>query len=181
MNIEIVSGSPRKESITYRQAVYLQKHLTAKTQHNIGLIDVREWNLPVLQDQVFSSVDNTPEQYKPLASRMFSAHAFIMVTPEYNGSYTPALKGMFDYFPKQMHKPFGIVTASSGNLGGIRASQQLQLLICALFGVPSPYMLVTPQVDKKFDTNGNLLEESFQHSINTFVHEFLWLAEKLHP
>ncbi len=44
---------------------------------------------------------------------MFAANAFIIVTPEYNGSYTPAMKNLFDHFPKQIHKPFGIVTAST--------------------------------------------------------------------
>jgi NAD(P)H-dependent FMN reductase len=89
------------------------------------------------------------------------------------------MKNIFDHFPKQMHKAFGIVTASTGSLGGIRASQQLQLLICALFGIPSPYMLVTPHVDRKFDEDGYLVDESFTNSINTFVTEFLWLAERL--
>ena len=45
----------------------------------------------------------------------------LLVTPEYNGSYTPALKNLFDHFPKQSRKPFGIVTASPGALGGMRA------------------------------------------------------------
>ncbi|HYH16681.1 MAG TPA: hypothetical protein VD794_15730, partial [Flavisolibacter sp.] len=56
---------------------------------------------------------------------------------------------------------------------------QLQQLVYALFGVGSPYMLVTPAVDKKFDTDGNLLDESFKKSIDVFIREFLWLAEKL--
>ncbi len=179
MNIEIVSGSPRKESITFRVALFLQRCLREKTKHNINIIDVREWNFPTLQEQVYSSVAATPDPYKPLAERMFSADAFILVTPEYNGSYTPPLKNLFDHFPKQMHKPFGIVTASPGALGGVRAALQLQFLICALFGIPSPYMMVTPQVEKKFDAQGNLLDNSFQNSINTFINEFLWLAEKL--
>ncbi len=179
MNIEIVSGSPRKESVTFRLAMFLEKLLKEKTAHQVNIIDVRVWNFPTLQEVVYSSVENTPDAYKPLAERMFSADAFIIVTPEYNGSYTPAMKNLFDHFPKQLHKPFGIATASPGSLGGIRASQQLQLLICALFGIPSPYMLVTPQVDKKFDAEGNLVDGSFQNAVNTFVHEFLWLAENL--
>lgn len=179
MNIEIVSGSPRQESVTYRIAIFLQKHLQNKTRHNINIIDVREWNFPVLQEQVFSSVANTPDHYKPLAKRMFDCNAFIIVTPEYNGSYTASMKNVFDHFPKQMHKAFGIVTASTGSLGGIRASQQLQLFIGALFGIPSPYMLVTPQVDKKFDKDGNLMDQSFSNSIHNFITEFLWLAERL--
>lgn len=179
MNIEIVSGSPRQESITYRVALFLQKCLSEKTEHTVNIIDVREWNFPTLQEVVYSSVDNTPEHYKPLAKRMFAADGFIFVTPEYNGSYTPPLKNLFDHFPKQMHKAFGIVTASPGALGGVRAALQLQMLVYALFGIGSPYMLVTPQVDKKFDAEGNLIDKSFQNSISNFITEYLWLLEKV--
>jgi NAD(P)H-dependent FMN reductase len=181
MNIEIVSGSPRRESITFRLAVFLQKIISEKTSHNVNILDVREWNFPTLQEEVYSSVEKTPDNYKPLAQRMFGANAFIIVTPEYNGSYTPSMKNLFDHFPKQFHKAFGIVTASPGAMGGMRASQQLQLLVNALFGIASPYMLITPQVDKKFDAEGNLLDLSFSNSIHTFLTEFFWLAERMIP
>lgn len=112
---------------------------------------------------------------------MFNADAFILVTPEYNGSYSPALQNLIDHFPKQSHKAFGIVTASPGAMGGMRSSQQLLLLIPALFGIASPYMLVTPFADKKFDSEGRLLDPGFEKNIHQFVSEFLWLAETLHP
>ena len=133
MNIEIIAASPRKESVTYRVALFLQKYMAEKTEHNVNIIDVREWAFPLMQQEVFSSVERTPETLKPLAQRMFDANGFIMVSPEYNGSYTSALKNLFDHFPKQTHKTFGIVTASPGIMGGMRASQQMQLLINALF------------------------------------------------
>lgn len=178
MNIEIISSSPRAASVTNRLALFLQKYFTEKTNHNIGLIDVRDWNLGLLQN-VFSSVDKTPEQYKPLAERIFAADAFILVTPEYNGSYSPALNNLLDHFPKQSRKPFGLVTASTGAMGGMRASQQLLLLVPALFGIASPQMLVTPMVDKKVDENGNLIDEAFIKNVDVFANEFLWLAESL--
>jgi NAD(P)H-dependent FMN reductase len=177
MKIEIISGSPRATSGTHRVALHLQKALE-DTGNEIGMIDVREAALPLLQ-KVFTSIDNTPQEYKELAVRMFEAEAFIIVTPEYNGSYSPAMQNLFDHFPKQHHKVFGLVTASPGALGGIRAAMQLQQFVMALFGIPSPYMLVTPAVDKKFDAAGNLLDASFQKSIDTFIKEYLWLAEKV--
>ena len=180
MNIEIISGSPRENSVTHRVALFLKKFLQEHTTHTVDIIDVKEWDLPLLQN-VFVSVDATPEEFKPLSKRMFNAHAFILVTPEYNGSYTPALKNVLDHFPKQSHKTFGIVTASPGMMGGIRATQQMQLLINALFGIASPHMLVAGMVDKKFDAEGNLIDENFQKTIDVFVREFLWLAESLHP
>ena len=180
MNIEIIAGSPRTNSVTHRLALFLQKHLAATTQHQVNIIDVRDWKLPLLE-KVFSSIETTPEEFKPLAERMFAADAFILVTPEYNGSYSPALQNLMDHFPKQSHKPFGLVTASTGAMGGMRASQQLLLLVPALFGITSPYMLVTPFVDKKFNENGDLIDESFSKSIDLFTNEFLWLAETLRP
>ncbi|MFN4285791.1 MAG: NADPH-dependent FMN reductase [Lacibacter sp.] len=181
MNIEIVTGSPRKESVTYRVALFLLRQLRSQTQHNVNILDVRDWPLPALQQQVFQSVATTPDPLKPLSERMFGAQAFILVTPEYNGSYTPALKNLFDHYPKQSRKAFGIATASPGIMGGMRATQQLQLLINALFGIGSPHMLVVGQVDKRFDAEGNLLDTSFQKAADVFVQEFLWLAESLHP
>ena len=179
MNIELVSGSPRKDSVTHRVVLFLQKYLSEKTNHSVNVIDVRDWEINVLQQQTYKSVESAPVQLQPLAKRMFNADAFILVSPEYNGSYTPALKNLFDHFPKQSHKTFGIVTASTGVLGGMRASQQMQLLINALFGIGSPYMLITPEVDKKFDEHGNLISLSFQKNMDVFITEFLWLAENL--
>lgn len=178
MRIEIVSGSPKKNSTTYRLALFLNNLLKERTEHEVNILDIREHPLSLLQ-KVFATIEDAPEEHKELAERIFNADAFIIVTPEYNGSYSPAMQNMFDHFPKQHRKPFGLVTASPGALGGIRAAMQLQQFVLALFGIPSPYMLVTPQVDKKFDAEGNLIDAGFQKSIDVFVNEYLWLAEKL--
>ena len=64
-------------------------------------------------------------------------------------------------------------------MGGVRASQQLLLLVPALFGIPSPYLLIVPAVDKKFSADGDLLEASFSNNVHNFMTEFLWLADKV--
>src|ERR1700754_4838894 len=125
MKIEIITGSPRKNSVTFRIALFVQQYLKENTQHEVAIIDAKQWNLPPLQS-VFSSIDTTPSEWKQLSERMFSADAFILVSPEYNGSYSTLLKNLLDHFPKQYHKPFGLATGSTGAMGGIRAAQQLQ-------------------------------------------------------
>ncbi|MCU0375666.1 MAG: NAD(P)H-dependent oxidoreductase [Chitinophagaceae bacterium] len=178
MRIAIISASPRANSVTYRVALFLQNYLAQHTEHQIDMIDVRDYHLPMLQE-VWTSVEKTPDEFKPLSEKMFGADAFIMVTPEYNGSYAPAMKLIFDQYPKQSRKAFGIVTASPGAMGGMRATQQMQLLVPALFGILSPYMLVIPAVDKKFDEAGNLTDANFQKQVDLFAKEYLWLAETL--
>jgi chromate reductase len=178
VKIEIISGSPRQESLSARVATYLQKHLSEITDAEVGIIDVRAYELPFVQ-RVWTSVDAVPAQWKELGERMFSADAFILVTPEYNGSYSPAMKNLLDHFPKQLHKPFGIVTASPGIMGGIRASQQMISLVAALFGIVSPHMLIVPAVDKKFDVEGNLIDPNFFKAIELFTNEYIWLVNKI--
>lgn len=178
MIIEIISGSPRANSLTHRVALNLKSWFIKNTSHEVDIISLQEWEIPPIQS-VWVSAEKAPLALRPLAERVFTADAFILVTPEYNGSYSPAMKNLLDHFPKQLHKPFGIVTASPGAMGGIRASQQLLLLVPALFGITSPNMLIVPSVDQKFDEEGNLLDMKFQNVINTFTTEFLWLAEKL--
>ena len=152
MNIEIVSGSPRAASVTVRVAKYLQQYLSQHdSKHSVGLIDVREWKLGQLQN-VFNSVTNTPDEFKPLAEKMFSADAFIIVTPEYNGSFSSEIKNLFDHFPKQARKAFGIA---------------------------SPNLLIVPFIDKKFNEQNELVDAAFEKQIHVFITEFLWLAERL--
>ncbi|HEY0356417.1 MAG TPA: NAD(P)H-dependent oxidoreductase [Flavisolibacter sp.] len=177
MRIEIISGSPRGSSITFRVALHLEAELKKKGA-DVGIIDLREVEFPLLQ-AVFTTVESAPEQYRAVVKRMFDAQAFILLTPEYNGSYSAALKNLMDHFPKQHHKVFGIVTATTGAMGGVRAALQLQELVYALFGIGSPYMLVVPHVDKKFEAGGTLVDENFKKSIELFIREFLWLADKI--
>ena len=70
MRIEIISGSPRPNSVTHRVALHLQKLLQEKTEHEVDIIHLKDWNLPAVQS-VFVSVDYTPDEFKPLAKRMF--------------------------------------------------------------------------------------------------------------
>jgi NAD(P)H-dependent FMN reductase len=180
MKITIISGSPRLESTTFRVAAYLQKYFPAHyAAHEFTLVDVRDYPLPFVQN-VFGSVAETQPQWKPLAEIMFSSDAFVLVTPEYNGGYSPAMKNLLDHFPKQMKKVFGMATASPGAMGGMRAAQQMQQMVCAFFGIPCPNMLLVPAVDKKFNLQNELTDAEFEKGIAAFAKEFIWLAEAVH-
>ncbi len=176
--ILIISGSPRKESKSARLASHLYRSLKSFDEFNVVMLDVRDTPLPVFES-VFETEETTPEPYRLLAKKIFESDAYVVITPEYNGSYTAALQNLFDHFPRQQKKVYGIVTATNGSMGGMRASQQLLLLIIALFGIVSPYMLITPFVDKKFDENGVLLDHTFQQKIKFFLDQFIWLVRKI--
>lgn len=180
MNIEIISGSPRQGSLSHRVALHLKEQLTERApRHHTGLISMQDTVYPFVQS-VWQTKEHIPEDKQESAYRIFDAHAFILVSPEYNGGYSPAMKNFLDHFPKQTHKVFGIATASPGALGGMRSAQALLHLVPGLMGIASPSLLITPAVEKKFDEAGKLLDEAFAKNIDTFLTEFLWLAERVH-
>ncbi|MCR9015294.1 NADPH-dependent FMN reductase [Aquiflexum gelatinilyticum] len=178
--IVIISGSPRNGSISNRIAVNLFKKLEKEENLQIDLIDMKEsFMLPI--QKVWQSKDDVPAEYLDLFTKMDEADGFIIVSPEYNGGYSSVMKNFLDHFSKPIfrQKAFGIVTGSTGLMGGMRAAQQLVQLSVALFGIVSPTLLVTPQMDKKFDENGVLLDGSFEKPIERFLEDYFWLVERL--
>ena len=89
MKIEIISGSPRINSLTRRVALHLKNLIKEITEHEVDIFDMKDWTVPPVQS-VWVSLDKTPDEFKSLAERIFTADAYIVVTPEYNGSYSPA-------------------------------------------------------------------------------------------
>ena len=178
MRVEIISGSPRAVSLTKRLAQHLAKRLNNIPELNVGLIDIRENQWGAVEN-VCQGSRTAPSERLEIVSRVFDADAFILVTPEYNGSYSPALKNFLDHFPKQNEKVFGIVTASPGAFGGMRAALQLQTLVYGLMGIGSPQMLIVPGVDSKFLEDGTLTDEAFGQSVDVFIERFLWLSRAI--
>lgn len=178
--IVIISGSPRNGSISNRIALNLFKKLEKEENLHVDLIDMKESFMPPIQ-KVWQSKDDVPAEYLDLFTIMDEADGFIIVSPEYNGGYSSVMKNFLDYFSKPIfkQKAFGIVTGSTGLMGGMRAAQQLVQLSVALFGIVSPTLLVTPQMDKKFDEKGELLDATFEKPIERFLEDYFWLVERL--
>ncbi len=181
MNIIIISGSIRENASTIKVSRNLQRHL--HHYHNVvaEVIDLKEYDYPIWRE-VFEKEVNPPLMCVRLQDKLQEAEAFIFVTPEYNGSYSLALKNMVDYFGLTVFekKVIGVTAVSTGGMGGIRAGLQLQQLILAIFAIPVPQMLLVPNIHQHFDEDGVLLDASFEKNVSLFTREFLWLSEAVY-
>lgn len=180
MNIIIVSASTRTGRQTHKAALALEKKINTTPDARAEILDLKEANLPLFEDVM--QMDASPENpINKAFTFLDKADALIFVTPEYNGSYSSALKNLVDFYPKKTfaNKAVGTVSITTGVLGGMRAALQLQQLILALWAIPCPHMLLIPAVHTKFDEMGNIIDSSFEKNIDTFLSEFLWLASAL--
>lgn len=177
MNIAIISGSARPIRQSHQVALSVKGKLDAVKQDN-WMWDVKESNLPLL-DFIFESHPQPGDELRSLKSKLDSTDAFIIISPEHNASYPGSLKNSMDYFFDEYgNKPFGIISVSSGALGGINAVKNLQQYIIKLNGIVCPQFLITPKVQTLF-SDGKLADESYGTRMDQFIDNFLQFAKKV--
>ncbi len=177
MNIAIISGSARPLRQSHQVALALQDKLNTLKRDN-WLWDVKESNLPLL-DYTFESHPQPGEALRNLKPKLDSSKAFIIVSPEHNANYPGSLKNSMDYFYEEYgNKPFGIISVSSGVLGGINAVKNLQQYIIKLNGIVCPQFLITPRVQTLFG-DGQLTDDSYGTRMDQFIENFLQFAKKV--
>lgn len=179
MKIAIISASIRQGRQTHFVAEELLRRLQQHQELEPQLLDLQEYAFPLFQG--LYTEENATEATTQLRQQLQAADALLFVSPEYNGSYTAALKNMTDGFSKSLFsgKPIGVVSVSSGVLGGMRAAQLMQQLVLALFAYPIPQLLLVPEVTAKFSENGDLLDSHFGKKIDAYLQQFRWFAEAI--
>ena len=180
LNITILYGCIREGRQSVRAANAVKKALDKSGKVNITFIDLKEkeWELPVMKERLKDIKGTPPEVLVKMSNHIKNADGIVFITPEYNNSYSGALKNCVDYFTTEWaKKPIGIVCASAGKMGGINASNLTQLLILAINAYPMPYKLLVPDLEKSIDTEGNALNEMMQKNIDKFVDEYLTFVE----
>jgi len=174
MKVTIVLGSARQGRQSHKIAHYLQQQLAARTVET-DLIDLAEDRLPLLEDSL--GIEGLIQK---IGARLAAADALLFVTPEYHGSFSGVLKNALDYFWAEFQrKPIGVATVSSGRLGGINASTQLQHVILSLGAYPLPLKLLVPEIHNAFEVSSNQLNDTITESARKFLNEFLWFAEAI--
>lgn len=179
MKIALLSASSRIGRQSHRVALALERNLKSRKGIEPTLVDLGAYKFPPLE-AIYQNHPNKPEGTEEVQKIFDDCDGFIFVSPEYNGGYSGTLKNSIDYFKKEyFRKPIGVCSVSAGAMGGVRAAHQMQLLVMALFGYPVPQTLMVPTVQDRFDEDGNYLDKSFETKVNTFVENYLWLAEAI--
>ncbi|CAN5481971.1 NAD(P)H-dependent oxidoreductase [soil metagenome] len=133
VRLMIIVGSVRPGRVGLPIATWVRERAEANGGFEVDFVDLVELALPFMDEP------NHPmlQQYtKPhtiaWAARVAAADAVLFVTPEYNHSYSAALKNSIDYLNKEWwRKPVGFVSYG-GVSGGTRGVVALDQVIAPL-------------------------------------------------
>jgi NAD(P)H-dependent FMN reductase len=179
MKTIILTGSVRKGRQSHKAAHYIAGMLKGRNVET-DLIDLTQTPLPILGTQE-AETSEAINNIARVGARITEADALIFVTPEYHGSFSGVLKNALEHYWEEFQKkPVAVVAASSGRMGGINASTQLQHVILSLGAFPMPYKLLISEIHNAFDESGKPKNERIIKSTAKFLDELLWFAGALY-
>ena len=124
--------------------------------------------------------ESLPERVVQLKARVRAADAILFVTPEYNYSVPGVLKNAIDWGSRPYGdsawegKPVGVMGASPAMAGTARAQYHLRQMFVFLNMLPMnrPEIMIG-QAEKRFDDDGNLVDENTREHIRKFLDAFV--------
>lgn len=149
------STPPQPKRLGERVCAFLVAHLSSRFETT--LIDPLDYPHTEVFKPVFAYAEGSkPEPLSALERRIREADAYVMVSPEYNHSMSPALADLLNHFPSSAFafKPSLIATYSSGQWGGTRAALNMRSYLSELGCLPVSAMLHFPHADTAFEAEG---------------------------
>jgi NAD(P)H-dependent FMN reductase len=134
LNLLVFLGSARASSPPQpvRLGLRVARACVAQLQdagHTVTLIDPLDVPLdPVFTPHFAFAAGKAPAALQALAEQIAAADGYVMVSPEYNHSMSPALANLLNHFASSLFafKPSAIVTYSAGQWGGARAAMGMR-------------------------------------------------------
>lgn len=173
MYIPIILGTARKGRQSEKVANFILG-MVKSSGIEAEIVDVRDYRI--------ESTDNTKEipQAKKWKEKLLRADGLIIVSPEYNHSYSGELKMFIDMlYEEYFGKPVGLVGVSRGPWGGTRGIQALRLTCLALGMFPLFETVYFPNIQDQFDEKGNIKNESYKKQVNGLLNSLAKSAEAL--
>lgn len=126
LRIAIIIGSTRPNRRGEAVGQWVYEHARQRTGAEYELIDLREVNLPLLDEPQSPAMHQYANEHtKRWSARIEPCDGFVFVSPEYNHSTCAALKNALDFLYREWNnKAAGFV--AYGNAGGARAVEHLR-------------------------------------------------------
>lgn len=186
----IFAGSARQASFN-RQLAQAAATLARAAGAEVTLLELGELAIPMYNADL--EINGTPPDVLKLKRIMFEHPAWVICSPEYNGSYTALLKNTIDWASSPVKsdpawndgfKPFagkvvGMLSASPGPMGGLRSQSHLATLLLNLQCWVAPKAFALGRAADAFDANGRLTNAAHVSQVQMVIHQVLQASERL--
>ena len=129
--ITVISGTNRSNSKTEIVSKFYFQLLSSKTEEEVKFLNLTDVPLDMLNLDMYTEEGQSPTLAKIQDEYLINADKWVIVSPEYNGSFPGILKLFIDavsvrkYHETFKHKKLGLIGVASGRAGNLRGMDQL--------------------------------------------------------
>jgi len=179
MKVFVCAASLRAESLN-RKLAALAARVAGETGATVDLASMREFDVPIY-DGDLEAAHGVPDGAKAFQARLAGSNAFVIVSPEYNGSMPGGLKNLIDWTSRFRPQPFDgrhglLMSASPSMVGGNRGLWALRVPFEHLGARIFPDMFSLSAAHKAFAAD-DLSDKALRARFDKTVQAFLSLAE----
>lgn len=176
----VFSASMRAESLNTHLADLAADAIVAGGG-SVDLASMRDFDAPSFDADVEASA-GLAEAAIEFRDRLESAHAFVIASPEYNGSMPGLLKNAIDWVSRARPQPFNehhglLLSASPSMAGGNRGLWALRVPLEHLGARVYPDMFSLAQAHRAFDDQGRIANEQLRQRFTDTIANFMDLVE----
>jgi len=181
-----LSGSAREDSVNKKLIRFASKSLS---DAEVTLIDIRDYPIP-LYDGDLEADSGLPENAKVLKKMFIEHDGFLIASPEYNSSVSGVFKNLIDWVSRPEDsdpyylvafkgKTAALMSATPGNLGGLRGLFHLRSILNNIGTIVLPDLITVSNAYEAFDEQGNLKDAKKAEGIHKLAQELVSTTAKL--
>lgn len=138
LKIKVIIGSTRQGRFGDKPAQWIAELARQRKELDVEVLDLRDYPMPFFDDPISPAYNKEPRTNEVVikwAEKIAEADGFIIVTPEYNHSFSAVLKNAIDHVYYEWNKK-AVAFVSYGSVEGARAIEQLRLIAIELQMAP---------------------------------------------
>lgn len=181
------AGSAREDSFNKKLIRVAAKSIEDKAE--VTLIDIRDYPIPLYNGDL-EAAEGLPKNAQILKKMFIESDGFLISSPEYNSSVSGVLKNLIDWVSRPedsddfylvafKKKTAAIMSASPGNLGGLRGLFHLRSIFNNIGTLVLPDLVTVRNANDAFDDHGNLKDEKKAEALRNLAQELVTVTTKL--
>lgn len=179
MHIAVMIGSVRDGSNTGKAATVIVAALKDNAAVTVDIINPRQLALaiPGAPGQEAAAEALTVS----MQTRIKAVDGVIMVTPEYDGTYSAVLKLMIEYlgYPSVLAgKPVAVLGVAAGRIGALKALEHLRSLLIHIGALVVPMPQSIAEAHRVFDADGKVLDPHAETAMRVVAASLVAFIEK---
>jgi len=185
--ILVFAGSAREASLNKKLARAAAKAIDENGGEAM-FIDLRDYPMPIYEGDL-EAREGMPPFARKLRELFVSHPAFLIVSPENNGTIPSLLKNAIDWLSRDVDgksglepyrgKVIALMSASPGAFGGVVCLTHLRFSLSKLLAHVIPDQFPLPKADQAFAEDGSLKEAWQQKSVLTVVRQLIETTSRL--